>query len=149
MGIEEGFKEEFVFVVRLDFGKTGEMVMKVEMEDEEAFMEAYRAYLVDTIYKEMEAMGYNKTQTDEQMQEVYGMPTEDYVDYVLKNLDLGAFLQTYSYNGIYYVEGDLMYTGITWTANNIESDKFSIRDGFLVIEGVTFDGQDDAQWRRG
>jgi hypothetical protein len=47
------------------------------------------------------------------------------------------------------VEGDLMYTGLAWTDKNIESDKFSIRDGFLVIEGVTFDGQGDAQWRRG
>ena len=149
MGLVEDFTEEFVFVVRIDFGKTGEMVMTMEMEDEEAFMEAYREYNLLLIYEEMRLMGYNKEQTDQQMQEAYGMATEEYVDYVLKSFDMTVLLQAFNMQGIYYVEGDQMYTGLTWGDKNIESNKFSVRDGALIIEGVTFDGQEDAVWHRG
>lgn len=149
MGVAEGFEDLFNYIVRLEFGKSGKMKMTIELEDEETFMEAYREYQRASFYAMMSEFGYSKEQADEQILEETGMTTEEYIDYRLESFDMTAFLQAISFNGVYYVEDGKLYSGMTWSDKNIEGDRFLIRDGHLIVEGLSFDGKEDAVWYRG
>ena len=124
--------------ITMTFGNTGELTMSMGLKDEKGFIEKYRTYTINLLYAEFEQMGLSKEQADQAMIDTYGLNVTDYVDAALKNFDMNDLFSAFNSQEVYYVEGDNVFTAITWNAK-FESNAFTITDGNLVIDGLALE----------
>ena len=124
--------------VTLNFGKTGEMSMKVTVNDKADFLKKFKAYTVDLTYASFEQDGLTKEQADQAMLDAYGLNVNDYVDAKLKNYDPDAIFNAYNSEEVYYVNGSTLYSALSWNAK-FESSEFKINNGELVINEITLE----------
>lgn len=139
MGLPD-FTGELPCTFIVNFGNAGDLSMEFELGDEEAFMSALVDYVMQTAYQDLAAQGINKEAADAAIQATYGMTMEEYARSMLGDMDFAELINSiFSYlNGVYYVEGDQLYSGNNWDAP-MESDSFSISGDTLHIEGLEFE----------
>ena len=113
MGIE-GFEGALTIRVSMDFGNDGTMKMGYTVVNEEEFSTGMVKYLVDSLYTELAAQGLDKEAADAAMVETYGMGVQEFAEAAAAEMDFSAIFEAMSITGVYYVDGDQLYTGITW-----------------------------------
>jgi len=62
----------------------------------------------------------------------YGMTIPEYADAVVKELNLAAIFDAFNISGVYYVEGNTLYTGISWDST-LEPSEFTLEGDTLVL----------------
>lgn len=131
MGVE-GFQEELKMEIVLELGNDGTMGMSYSVINADSFAAAMETYMIDTMYAESSAAGFDKEETNEAMVEAYGMTVEEYVDALMGEMDLNAVFEAMEINGVYYVEDGKLYTGISWTME-LEPSEFTVEGDTLTM----------------
>ena len=100
----------------LEYGPAGDLNVSFELENPEAFMDALVAYTLELSYANMKAMGIGREDADVAIQQSMGMTMEEYARSTFAAIDLEQIFQTIlsTLGGVYYVEGDQLYTGADW-----------------------------------
>ena len=75
--------------------------------------------------------------------DTYGMTLEEFAADAAKSMDFNAIFEAFGMTGVYYIEGNTLYSGINW--NNlapdsviIEGDTMTLPEGMLDMENVVF-----------
>ena len=120
------------FIVTMTFNNDGTMVQENTIENPEHAENLMVDYLVRYTYAEMEAAGYNKTQTDAEFIMVYGMTVEEYYrSYIASMGGLGEPTVT---EMVYYVDGGIVYVALEWVEEmaplqfTLEGDTLTVID---------------------
>lgn len=133
LGIE-GFDKPLTIRASIDFGNDGTMSMGYSIVNEQEFNDGLIAFMVESVYTEMEAEGYDKEETDQLMVETYEMTTEEFAKAAMAEVDFNAIFEALSITGVYYVDGDQLYTGISWdmemgaSSFTLEGDKLTMAE---------------------
>ena len=125
---EPGFDGAIVMGFTMELRNDGTMSMSVELVDASAM----RDYLVDALYAEFEAQGLDKATADAAMKESTGMTVEEYADFALGMLDFSAMMGDAAMEGVYYVEGDLLYSGDSWNSE-MTGEAFTLEGDTLTL----------------
>lgn len=120
---EPNFEGTISFSIVLELGNDGTMSMYMQLEDTSAL----NSYLMEAMYKEFEAQGMDRATADAAIKQQTGMSMEQYMDYLMSMLDFNALLGFVNVNGVYYVEDDMLYSGMTW-------------DSQMTGEGIILEG---------
>ena len=135
-------------VATLTFGNTGIVTMVPQIKDEAGAMARYRTYSIDKLYAQYAADGMSKAEADQDMLKEYGYNVPDYVDSVLKDINVKDMVAKYGFTRVYYVENGVAYIGDSWTSS-FESHGFSLSGSKLVINGVSLtEGGETLVWTR-
>lgn len=110
----EGFEGSLDLQISIELGNDGTMKMGYTTLNDEAFTSALIDYTVDSIYAELAAAGLSQEEADAGMVETYGMNTREYAEAAFAEMDFAAIFQAMNITGVYYVDGDQLYTGINW-----------------------------------
>ena len=110
----EGFEGALDLQISIELGNDGTMKMGYTTLNDEDFTAALIDYTVDSIYAELAAEGLSQEEADAGMVEAYGMTTQEYAEAAFAELDFGAIFEAMNITGVYYVEDNLLYTGISW-----------------------------------
>ena len=119
----------------MQMSNDGNTSVHIEIADQEYFYQVMKEYMMGLMYDEFAAAGMSAEEADAGMVEVYGMTTEEYVDYALTQTDFNSLFATFSFNMVYYVEGNLLYTGTTWDGQ-MSANAFALAGDTLVIENM-------------
>lgn len=149
MGLEMGFPNGVGCTLSLEFGKSGELISKITLKDEEAFKQDYRTLMLDVTYAALEQQGVSKEGADQVMLQTYGLKMEEYIDTVLKSLDLNSMFQAFNYSEVYYVADGKIYTALTWNSQLFEDSAYTLDNGILTIDVMTLEeGGEPMQWKK-
>lgn len=129
----EGFEGSLDLQIFIELGNDGAMKMGYTTLNDEAFTAALVDYTVDSIYAELAAEGLSQEEADAGMQEAFGMTTREYAEAAFAELDFAAMFQALNINGVYYVDGDELYTGISWDTE-LGASKFTLKGDTLTLE---------------
>lgn len=138
MGIE-GFDGTMTIRCIMEMGKDGTLGLGLSVGNEEEFVTAMTDYLVTTMYAEFANEGYSQEEADAAMVEAYGVTVEEYVFEVYGSVDFSAAFEAMSFNGVYYVEGDQFYSGLSWDTElsgsvfHVDGDSFTLEDDISGI----------------
>ncbi len=126
----ENFEGTLPVNLVMHLSNDGQLNMKLEVADQEAFYQAMKDYMINLMYEELASVGLNQEEADAAMKDAYGMTTEEYVDYALGQMDFNSLFGTFTFNLVYYVEAGQLYTGTSWntdmTTNGISLDGDSL-----------------------
>ncbi len=122
----------------MNFGNTGTLSMEIKLKDEEDYIKKLKDYTIEIMYESFAQEGLTKEQADQKMLDEYGLNVEDYVEASLKNYNVNDMLGAFSTEEVYYVEGNTLYTAMSWNAK-FESTEFKINNGELVINEITLE----------
>lgn len=126
----------------LDFAPDGTFIETAEILDEEVVMDELIRYSMELTYLELEANGISRESYDAMVLEQTGMSNYDYTKYYMGNVSLNGIIDyifTYAHTGgVYYVEDDTLYTGLTWESPMFPSS-YVVDDRGLWAE--SFDGE--------
>ena len=148
MGLNAGFANGVDCIMILELGKTGEMLARIELKDEEAFMTELKALTVLMFYDSLQQEGVSKEEADQLVQKNYGMTVEEYISKQLKGYDISAVFQMFKLEGCYYVQDGGFYTADSWKSE-FERNEYTLTDGVLVIQELFMDGnKEPLQWKR-
>ena len=136
MGLENfgGLKCRMV----LEFGKTGTMSMRMELEDENSFHEKFRTYTINQMYESAAAGGLSKEEAEQAMLDATGMTIPEYVDAILGQIDMNVLFEQFKMDGVYFVVGGKLFMSEQWEHSFIDSP-YTLTDGKLVIDEVTLE----------
>lgn len=125
---EPNFSGKLVYTLVLELKNDGTMSMYMVLEDASDMY----AYLKEALYAELAAAGMDKEAADAAVKQAYGMTMDQYVEYIFGMIDLDAILGAINFEGVYYVEGNLLYTGMTWGAE-LSGDEFTLEEDVLTL----------------
>ena len=128
----EGFEGVLDVSLTLHLSNDGKMTMATKVDKPEEFDATLKAYMMETIYVELEATGVKREDADDALKQSVGMTVEEYVDAMLKIIDFSAMFELLNMEGCYYVDGSKLYIGESWE-DEMEPNTFSLSDGKLVI----------------
>ena len=128
----EGFYGTLTVQIKLDFGNDGTMDMGYTTVNNDEFSAAMADYLITKMYEEFEAEGLDKEAADAAMMDVYGMTTEEYVALIVAELDFAAIFEAMSITGVYYVDGNQLYTGVSWDME-LGASEFALEGDTLTL----------------
>ena len=128
------------FVYILNFGPSGELGIGFEIAEEAAFMEALIQISIESMYTDFQEQGYDREDADAAMWDTYGMNVEQYIRSSLDGLSINDLLtsiyESMNIGGVYYVEGDQLYSGATWESQ-MEPTGFAVANDVLVNDGLS------------
>lgn len=139
----EGFEGSLDLQISLDLGNDGTMKMGYTPLNEEEFSATMTKYLVDALYANLAAAGMNQEAADAAMVDTYGMTVQEYADSVMEELDISAIIEDMNITGIYYVEGNQLYTGASWDAE-LDASEFTLDGDTLTLSGELSGQSDEA-----
>lgn len=119
----------------MNIANDGTIGVSMEVADQDAFYQAMKDYMIDTLYAEFTAAGLSAEAADAAMAETYGMNIQEYVEYALSQADFNSMFATFGLTMVYYVEGNLLYTGTTWE-EELAANGFTLAGDSLIIEGM-------------
>lgn len=141
---EPNFEGTMSFTMVLELKNDGTMAMYMELGDTSALEE----YLLDTMYQQFAAEGVDKETADAAIKQSTGMTMEQYVKYAIGMIDFEAIFGSINFTGVYYVEGDQLYSGLTWDSV-MSGDQFSVEGDTLTLAGdMTDSGADSTVFTR-
>ena len=131
LGIE-GFEGSLDLQISIELGNDGTMKLGYTTLNNEEFTTALIDFTEASIYAEFEAAGYSKEEADAEMMAYYGMTTRELAEASFAEADFAAIFQAMSISGVYYVDGGLLYTGITWDME-MEGSEFTVDGDSLTL----------------
>ncbi|MBQ8238952.1 MAG: hypothetical protein IJZ39_13605 [Oscillospiraceae bacterium] len=131
LGIQ-GFDASLTIQISMDFGNDGTMKMGYTVANEDEFSAGMINYLATTLYDELAAEGLNKEEADAAMTGEYGMTVEEFAASAVAEMDFAAIFEAMSITGVYYVDGDQLYTGISWDMA-MEPSSFTLEGDTLTL----------------
>ena len=142
----EGFEGALDLQISMELGNDGTMKLGYDTLNDEEFTAALIDYTEESVYTELEAMGYTRAQIDEEMVAEFGMTTREYAEAAYADLSFSSIFQAMSISGVYYVDGGLLYTGIVWdmelsgSAFTLDGDSLTLAEELsgLSEESLTF-----------
>lgn len=152
LGLSMGFANGVDFIMTMEFGNAGSMVVKIALKDEASFREDYREYSLESTYAALEAQGISREDADEAMLQAYGLNVADYTDAMLERVDVGtlfqAIFQSINFKGVYYVEDNQIYSALSWSSTLFDGSNYTLDNGILIIDDMTMeDGGEPMQWK--
>jgi hypothetical protein len=133
----EGFEGKLTISAVMSFANDGTLGIGYTAVDATEFSAGLEKYLVDTMYAEMESFGFTKEEADAGMIEAYGVDIPTYAAAVMQELDIAAVFESLSITGVYYVDGDKLYTGLTWDTELGESSFTLEGDTMTLAEEIS------------
>lgn len=127
----EGFEGVLTMNISMDFHKDGIVEFGYAAANKDEFNQTLRNYTLDSLNAEFAAMGLDEAAADEAMLAAYGMTTTEYVDATMEQLDFATIFESFSFTGVYYVEGSQLYTGMSWNA--LEPSEFTVEGDTLTL----------------
>jgi hypothetical protein len=132
----------------LKFGNTGKLSQSIKVKDEKSYMTKLKNYTVEQTYAAFAQQGLSREQADQAMKAECGLNVKDYVDAALKGYDINDMFKAFSIEEVYYVEGNAVFTAISWKAK-FEKTEFTINNGKLVIDGLALEeGGQALVWKK-
>lgn len=125
---EANFDGKLIYTLVLELKNDGTMAMYLTLEDASDMY----AYLKEALYAELAAAGMDKEAADAAVKQAYGMTMDQYVEYIFGMIDLDAILGAINFEGVYYVENNLLYSGMNWDAE-LTGDEFTLEDDVLTL----------------
>lgn len=121
---------EIVFTFRND----GSVTISEHLADEDLFRKNMEKYMEDSLYAEFAAKNMTKEQADAAMMETYRMTVHQFAikltDEMIERINSAE-----GQEGVYYVEGKVVYAGDSWDGEMFPSD-FRVEDNILsIIDG--------------
>lgn len=129
----EGFENAMNIQCIMEMGNDGTLVFGLSVVNSEEFTSAMAAFLTTTSYADLEAAGFTKEEADAAMVEEYGMTVEEYVQASMAEIDFAAAFEAMSFKGVYYVEGDQFYSGLSWDSA-LEPSTFRVEGDSLILD---------------
>lgn len=139
LGIE-GFDGTLSVRILLGFGNDGTMTIGYTTLNNEEFSQGLYDYLVAVLYSELAAEGLDEETANAAMVDYYGMTVEEYAEAITAEMDFAAVFEALSITGVYYVEDDQLYTGLSWememgpSAFSVEGDTLTMAE---ELSGLT------------
>lgn len=129
-----------VFVCTLTLELHNDGTTKIRAEANTAEFEAQLTdYMVDMLYSSLAENGLDQSAADEYMVEQFGMTVQAYSELTVSAIDLGSMIAEMEMDGVYYVEGNQIYTGYNWEA--MDGCGFTLSGDTLTIEDMVFFGE--------
>lgn len=132
MGLE-GFDGEFGCVINMVLGNDGTMTMSFGPKDEKEFENAFRDYLVATLYAELKAEGYSKEAADAALIQEMGVDVPQYAALMMNEMDLMAIFEQLNVELVYYVDDGSLYIGMSWKMD-MEPTSFTLEGDTLTLD---------------
>ena len=132
----EGFDGTLEMEVSIAFTNDGTMNLGYSITNNEEFMASFQTYLENTMIAEFEAQGMTREAVDSAMMAQYGMDISAFCAAVAESMNLSAAFESMSINGVYYVEGGRIFTGISWDTELSGSDFTLNGDTFTMVEEI-------------
>lgn len=149
LGLEAGFSNGIECTMSMEFGNAGDLVARMALKDEAAFMENYREVVLQYTYDMLEQQGISKEDADEAMLQLYGLKMEEYIEAILQSFDISAVLQAFNFKEVYYVEDDKIFTALSWDSKLFEDSAYNLEDGVLTVDVMTMEeGGEPIQWKK-
>ena len=133
MGIPD-FTGELAINFVMAFHNDGNMDVTVDVG--ESFVQSVVSYTVEQMYAEFAAQGLDQIAADEMFATTYSMSIEQYVEEQMAAIDYNALFKAIfeaaGMGGVYYVEGDQLYSAQNWDAE-MEGITFALEGDTLTL----------------
>lgn len=107
--------------------------------DPEAFLDLMVQVSIETLYAEFEAEGFSKAQAEEAIKSAYGTDIESAMRKELEAVNIGeminAMFGAIQISGVYYIDGELLYTGLTWDGE-LTGEAYTLTEDTLSIASM-------------
>ena len=131
LGIE-GFEGALTVQIYIALDNKGTMGLGYTIANIDEFNTSLSDYLEALLYSELAAAGLDKAAADEALMDEYGMTVPEYSDAIVQELNMAAVFEAFNINGVYYAEGNTLYTGISWDST-LEPSEFTLEGDTLVL----------------
>lgn len=140
MGMED-FPGILQVALLMNFGNAGAISIDIDFLNTDAFLEEALDYSVELVYAAAEAEGTSREEVDDLIYQNFQMSTKEYVrseldaDGTFSAEYFNALLASAKFNGVYYVEGNIIYTGTDW--DSVTGDPFVLEGDTLQIDALS------------
>lgn len=149
IGATTGFPNGVDCLMSMEFGNSGNLTYKFTLKDEAAFKEDYRAFTLEQTYLALAQQGMTKEDADAAILQNTGMTMDAYIDYILQSFDFASLFQALNVTEVYYVQDGKIYTGMSWSSTLFEDSAYTLENGVLIIDSVTFEeGSEPLHWEK-
>lgn len=131
LGIE-GFDKTLTVQIYIDLDNKGTMALGYTVTNIDEFNADFADYLEALLYSELAANGYDQAEADEAMMGEYGMTVPEYAVAVVEQVNLAAVFDAFNITGVYYVDGDTLYSGVSWDME-LEPSQFTLDGNTLTL----------------
>lgn len=118
--------------ITYELGNDGTMTMGYNTVNLDAFNAALIDYTVELFYAAAEFDGISREEADALVLEEQGMTVRELMEANLAEQDLTAAFEAISINGVYYVEGNQLHTGISWDTQ-MDASEFTLDGDSLTL----------------
>lgn len=129
----DGFGGSLDLQISIELGNDGTMKLGYTTLNEDEFKEAAINYTVDMVYSELANMGLDQEAADAAMMDAYGMATREYAESAFGGVSFSDIFEAMNFTGVYYAEGNKLYTGISWE-EELGSSAFTLEGDTLTLE---------------
>ena len=129
----ESYEGELICLFYMELGNDGTMDIHVTPADENEFSKAMRTALVDEMYAAFEAEGMSREEADAALLDEMGIDMQQYVALIMSEIDVATMFEFMEVSGVYYVDDDLLYTGMSWKME-MEPTPFTLEGDTLTID---------------
>lgn len=145
---EPGFTGVLKGSVRLEFGNTGILSIRVETENMEAFEQTLFHYAKQKVYAEFAAKGIGEGAADLAIRAAFGVTTDEYVAQILEQIDIPGILTELTKDRVYYAQGNTVYIADDWNSA-FTSSTYRFREEVLIFDAIyVSDPMEPLQWYR-
>lgn len=119
-------------VLAITFHNDGTFTEDARMADKEGYAMLLTDYYINALYAEFaNQYGMSEAEADQAMLEAYGMDVRTYSEALAAIFDWDALLSAACQEGVYYVSGNQLYSGLSWNA--LEAEPLRLSGGTLVL----------------
>jgi hypothetical protein len=62
---------------------------------------------------------------------------------------MGTLFAAFNATEVYYVDGDQIYTALSWNSSKFDGSAYTLENGVLTIDALTLeDGGEPLQWKK-
>ena len=143
-----GYFESLPCTLYYEFGKTGELIGTIELDDYLAFTEELKRMATEVTLKAFTDQGISQDLIDDAMVEVYGMTVEEYVDAYVEAIDMDDIFGKFTQNGVYYVGQNGVYSSQSWY-EEFDCSEYTLENDVLIIQEQTLEEDGEPlEWKR-
>lgn len=143
-----GFEGDLKMQVIMDLGNDGTFGISFDVTDKEAFNSAMIDYLAESLYAEFKNEGMNKEEADQAMKLAYGMDVKTYAAAAMSSMSASEILGMADIKMVYYIEGDELFLGISWTEEMSPAKYVLEGDTLTLHEDIAGTGEDKTVFTR-